>query len=139
MIMATTIETQLKQPVRAGEAARQPASKDLEADVGELHSGPGAAALLAAGIGSAALGIFALLGDAFKGVASFFNFYNPTGPLSGVTTSAIAVWLVAWYFLATRWEGSDVDLRKVSVVAFVLLAVGFAFTFPPIMDFVQGK
>jgi hypothetical protein len=139
MIMATTIETQLKQPVLAAEATVQPQSKRVATTAGEVRSGPGAAALLAAGIGSAALGVFALLGDAFKGMAGFFNFYKPTGPLSGVTTSAIVVWLVAWFLLARRWEGVDVDTRKVSIFAFVLLAIGFAFTFPPIMDFVQGK
>ncbi|MBU5769334.1 hypothetical protein ICN56_32645, partial [Pseudomonas aeruginosa] len=49
----------------------------------DLPNGPGAAAILAAGIGCAALGVFALLGDAFPGIASFFKFYMPTGPLSG--------------------------------------------------------
>ena len=106
---------------------------------GELRNGPGAAALLAAGIGCAAMGIFALLGDAFAGIGRLFNFYNPTGALSGVSTSAIVVWLVAWYVLARRWGEIDVDMRRVSVAAFALLAIGFAFTFPPIMDWIQGK
>jgi hypothetical protein len=108
-------------------------------DNGQLHNGPGAAALLAAGIGCAAMGIFALLGDAFKVVGHFFSFYNPTGPLSGVSTSAIVVWLLAWAIFSKRWAKTNVDLRNVSIVAFVLLAIGFAFTFPPIMDFIQGK
>lgn len=108
-------------------------------ETGLLHNGPGAAALLAAGIGCAAMGIFALLGDAFKSAGNFFNFYNPTGPLSGVSTGAIVVWLLAWAILSKRWAKADVSLRNVSVVAFVLLAIGFAFTFPPIMDFIQGK
>ncbi len=105
----------------------------------ELPNGPGAAALLAAGIGSAFLGIFALLGDAFSGIGKFFIFYNPTGPLSGVSMSAIVIWLAAWYALGKKWGTQDVNFARVSVAAYVLLAVGFALTFPPIMDLLQGK
>lgn len=104
-----------------------------------LPNGPGAAALLAAAIGCAALGIFALLGDAFHGIATFFKFYVPTGPLSGVTTSAIIVWLASWFALGKTWADRDVAIDKVSLVAFVLLAIGFALTFPPFMDLLQGK
>ncbi|MCR4301628.1 MAG: hypothetical protein NUV51_08455 [Sulfuricaulis sp.] len=105
----------------------------------DLQNGAGAAAILAAGIGCAALGVFTLLADAFNGIKSFLNFYNPTGPLSGVTTLAIVVWLAAWFVLAKKWNGRDVAMQRVSVVAFVLLAVGFALTFPPLLDLLQGK
>jgi hypothetical protein len=105
----------------------------------DLPTGPGAAAILAAGIGCAVLGVFALLGDAFKGIAGFFNFYNPAGPLSGVTTSAIVVWLATWFVLAKLWGGRDVAIARISGVAFVLLAIGFALTFPPLVDLLQGK
>ena len=105
----------------------------------ELPNGPGAAAILAAGIGCAVLGLFALLGDAFAGIGNFFKFYNPTGPLSGVTISAIVIWLTAWYVLDKKWGAREVKMGRVSIVAFVLLAIGFALTFPPIMDLLQGK
>ena len=105
----------------------------------DLPNGPGAAAILAAGIGCAALGVFALLGDAFPGIASFFKFYMPTGPLSGVTTSAIVVWLAAWFSFAKAWADRNVNLGKVCAAAFALLLVGLALTFPPIMDLLQGK
>jgi hypothetical protein len=89
--------------------------------------------------GCAALAVLALLGDAFNGMKNFFNFYNPTGPLSGVTTLAIVVWLAAWFLLAGKGDGRDVALTRVSVVAFALLATGFGLTFPPFMDLVKGK
>jgi len=107
--------------------------------VTDVPSGPGAAAILAAGIGCATLGVFALLGDAFTGIASFFKFYGPVGPLSGVTTSAIVVWLAAWFVLAKMWGNRDVAVARIATVAFLLLAAGFALTFPPIMDLIQGK
>jgi hypothetical protein len=105
----------------------------------ENPNGSGAAALLAAGIGSALLGLFSLLGDAFPGIGNFFKFYNPTGPLSGVTTTAIVIWLATWYVLDKTWAARDVNVARVSIIAFVLLALGFALTFPPIMDLLQGK
>jgi asparagine N-glycosylation enzyme membrane subunit Stt3 len=111
-----------------------------ESSSGEvLQNGAGAAAILAAGIGCAALGVLSLLGDAFNGIKNFLNFYNPAGPLSGVTILAIVVWLAAWFVLAKKWDGRDVAMTRVSVVAFALLAVGFALTFPPFMDLLQGK
>src|SRR5215475_3702080 len=104
-----------------------------------VPNGPGAAAVLAAGIGSAALGVFALAGDAFPPINRLFTFYRPSGALSGVSTVAIIVWLVAWYVLARRWANATVAMATVNVVAFVLLAVGLLLTSPPFMDFLQGK
>lgn len=105
----------------------------------ELANGAGAAAILAAGIGCAALGVLATLGDAFTGIKNFLNVYNPTGPLSGVTILAIIVWLASWFVLAKMWGGRDVAVKRISLIAFVLLAVGLFLTFPPGMDLLQGK
>ncbi|HTO82837.1 MAG TPA: hypothetical protein VMQ73_11410 [Methylomirabilota bacterium] len=106
---------------------------------GVVPNGSGAAAILAAGIGSGALGVFALTNDAFPAANHFFTFYTPTGGLSGVTTCAIVVWLVAWFVLARRWSGKMVAMAGVNLVAFLLLAVGMLLTFPPVMDLIQGK
>ncbi|WP_028231047.1 hypothetical protein [Paraburkholderia mimosarum] len=104
-----------------------------------LNNGPAAAAILAAGIGCFAVGLFALLGDAFKPVANFFNFYHPTGPLSGVTTSAIVVWLLSWFALSRQWQSKSVALGRVTGIAFTLLILAVLLTFPPFMDLLQGK
>ena len=105
----------------------------------DLPNGPGGAAILAAGIGCAAMGILAFAGDASGAIGKALNFYNPTGTLSGVTTLAIIVWLVAWVVLGRLWQASTVSMAKVNAAAFVLLAVGFLLTFPPFMDLLQGK
>lgn len=115
------------------------ATTNESSTVKSLPNGPGAAAILAAGIGCAALGVLALLGDAFSGIKNFLNFYNPTGPLSGVTTLAIVVWLAAWFVLAQKWRDRDVAISWISAVAFILLAIGLFLTFPPGMDLLQGK
>jgi hypothetical protein len=104
-----------------------------------LPNGPGAAAILAAGIGSLALGVFALAGDAVASVQRAFIFWTPTGPLSGVTASAIVVWLVAWLVLSRRWASRNVNLVGVNVAAFLMLAAGLLLTFPPLMNLLEGK
>jgi hypothetical protein len=105
----------------------------------ELPNGPGAAAILAAGIGSAALGVFAFAADAMPMIRRALIFWPPTGPLSGVTTVAIVVWLAAWYGLARRWGSRDVNIVLVSVAALLMLLAGLLLTFPPFMDLLQGK
>jgi len=104
-----------------------------------LPNGPGAAAILAAGIGSAALGILALTNDAFPVINKLLIFYGPTGGLSGVSTMTVIIWLVAWFILARRWATATVPMARVNLISFALLAVGILLTFPPFMDLLQGK
>ena len=105
----------------------------------ELPNGAGAAAILGAGIGCGAIGVLAFWGDASASMGKTLNFYNPAGTLSGVTTIGILVWLVAWFALDRMWSGKTVEMMKVNMAAFALLAVGFLLTFPPFMDMLQGK
>jgi len=63
-----------------------------------LPNGSGAAAILAAGIGSFMVAVLAIAADNSAAVKSLLNFYRPSGPLSGVTTTAVLVWLIAWEF-----------------------------------------
>lgn len=102
-------------------------------------NGPAAAAILATGIGSAALGILAFSADASPAVGGLLNIYNPTGTLSGVSTGAILIWLAAWFALNRLWHMRTIALARLNVIAFLLLAVGFILTFPPAMDLLQGK
>lgn len=99
-----------------------------------LPNGSGAAALLAAGIGSFLLAIFAIAGDRIAAVGRWMIFYKPTGPLSGVTTSSIVIWLVVWAVLDVRWRKRSVSLARVGTAALVLLALTLLLTFPPIAD-----
>ncbi len=96
--------------------------------------GAGAAAILAAGIGALALAVFAILGDQSTAFKNLMIFSKPTGPLSGVTTCAMVLWLAAWGVLHARWRSRSVDLARVNAIAFALLILGFLLTFPPIAD-----
>lgn len=99
-----------------------------------LTNGFGAAAILAASIGCFSLGLLTVAGDASKSFARHVILYRPTGPLSGVTTITIVIWLLAWGVLSRRWSRSNVALRPVLTVAFLLLAASLLLTFPPVID-----
>lgn len=97
-------------------------------------NGSGAAAILAAGVGSFALAVLAVAGDKSAAIKSSLIFYKPTGPLFGVTTGAILIWLLTWGILEWRWRNRAVAARRISVVALVLLGLSLLLTFPPIVD-----
>jgi hypothetical protein len=97
-------------------------------------NGPVAAAMLSCGFGCFVLGALAVAGDGSKSLAAALNFYNPAGPLSGVTTVSIALWLVAWLVLAARWKERNVAFGRTSAVAFTLLGFALLLTFPPVGD-----
>ncbi len=99
-----------------------------------LTNGSGAAAILSAAIGSFALSILAIAADQSNAIKAAFVFYKPTGPLSGVTTLTILLWLLIWAILEARWRKKNVALKPTSIIAFVLLGMGFLLTFPPIAD-----
>ena len=99
-----------------------------------LTNGSGAAAILAAGIGSFALAVLACAGDKLAADKNSFIFYKPTGPLSGVTTTAILIWLLAWGILEWRWRNTTVAVGRVSAVALALLGLSLLLTFPPAVD-----
>jgi hypothetical protein len=99
-----------------------------------LPNGSAAAALLAAGIGSFVLAVLAWAGDKLATVKSSLIFYKPTGPLSGVTTVAILVWLLTWGILELRWRNRTVAAGRISAIALVTLGLSLLLTFPPVVD-----
>ncbi len=100
----------------------------------ERTNGAGAAAILAAGMGCLMVAVLAIVGDKSAAMGRFFIFVKPTGPLSGVTTCAIAVWLACWAVLHARWRERAVAIGRVSAAAIALLILGVLLTFPPIAD-----
>ena len=100
----------------------------------DIPNGPAAAAILSAGTGCFAVALFALLGDKIAAFKTAMIFYKPTGPLSGVTTCAILVWLLCWAVLHWRWGGRMLTLTRINAAALILLALSLLLTFPPIVD-----
>ena len=97
-------------------------------------NGAGAAAILAAGIGAFFVAIFAILADQSAAIKSAMIFFKPTGPLSGVTTGAILIWLVTWVILEWRWRNRTVGIGRIAAIALALLGLSLLLTFPPVVD-----
>ena len=112
-------------------SAKVPSSSASSA---EFTNGSGAAAILSAGVGSFMVALFALAADKSPAIKSHFIFYKPTGPLSGVTTSALLVWLLTWVLLEFRWSKRSIALARISAVSLALLTLSLLLTFPPIVD-----
>jgi hypothetical protein len=108
--------------------------RDPSPNAPALTNGSGAAAILAAGIGSFALAVLACAGDKLAAVKNSLIFYKPTGPLSGVTTTAILIWIATWGILEWRWRNRSVGVGLISVIALALLGLSLVLTFPPVVD-----
>lgn len=93
-------------------------------------NGAALAAYLAAGIGAFAMGFIVILNEA--GLFSAPSLYAPAGGVSGRTTLAVIVWLVAWVVLHRRWSGREIGARTVFAATLVLIAVGLLLAFPPV-------
>jgi hypothetical protein len=92
--------------------------------------GPLAAVLLAAGIGSFALGLFTTLAEASTGFRDRLVLNAGVGPLSGKTVWATAIFLVAWAVLAAQLRHRDGLLRSATIAFVVLTLLGLLGTFP---------
>lgn len=99
-----------------------------------MTNGTGAAAILAAGIGSFTLAVVAIIADQAPAVKTLMNFYHPTGPLSGVTTTAILVWVAFWILLERRWRNRNAAIGRIGTIALGLMVLSLLLTFPPIAD-----
>lgn len=98
-----------------------------------LPNGPGAAAVVAAGLGAVVLGVLAIVADHSAGVKREMIFYRPSGPLSGVSSLAVVVWLLSWIGLDVAWRRRQMP-GWVVMAGLGLIAVGFVLMFPPVGD-----
>jgi hypothetical protein len=106
----------------------------VSANTPVLTNDSGAAAILSAGIGFIVLAVLAIAGDKSGTIKSSLIFYKPTGPLSGVTTTAILIWFFTWGLLEWRWRKKTVALRRIAAISLALLGLSLLLTFPPIGD-----
>jgi len=97
-------------------------------------NGEAAAALLAAGIGCLALGVVTTVAAASTAFANSIKLVNAVGPLSGKTTIAVVVWLLAWVGLHFAFRRHQVDFTRVFVIALILVGLGLVGTFPLFYD-----
>jgi hypothetical protein len=93
-------------------------------------NGAAVAALLGAGIGAFAMGLVVILNEA--GLFAAPALYGPAGGVSGRTTLAVVIWLIAWGALHRQWREREVEPRRVFVLTIALVGAGVLLCFPPL-------
>lgn len=93
--------------------------------------GPISAAIISAGVGATALGVLTTLAEASTDVEEALAWSDDVGPLSGKSTLAVVVWLVAWAALYAGLRDRPYETVRALVIGLVLLALGLLGTFPP--------
>ena len=108
-------------------------ASNLETTADALRAnGAAMAAILAAGIGAFAMGLFVLANEA--GIFSAPALYPPAGGLSGRSTMGVVVWLVAWGVLHARWRGRAIASGPVFGATLLLVAAAIVAMFPPLWE-----
>lgn len=118
------------------------AAELAELNLQDKPDGPGAAAMLAAGIGIFVLGLLTVFSEASVPIHDFlerWQFGRGVGPLAGKTTIAVLAWVVSWAILAAVWRRKDVNLKAWFTVSLVLGTLGALGTFPPIFLSFAGE
>lgn len=104
-----------------------------ELDLAPIPDGPAAAMLLSAGIGSLVLGIMIVLAEVSPAASTWLGSFDPklgVGPLAGKVLWAVVAYFVSLAALWGLWRNKDVNFKTLSIVAYVLIGLGFLFTLP---------
>jgi hypothetical protein len=97
-----------------------------------LPNGAAAAAVLAAGAGSALYGLLVMLTESIAVIHDAMNLNKDVGPLSGKTTFGVLAWLVVWGVLHALWRNRDINFSRAFTIALTLVGVALLLTFPPV-------
>jgi hypothetical protein len=96
----------------------------------DAPNGAAMASVFAAGLGAFAMGLIVVVNEA--GLFAAPALYGPAGGVTGRTTFAILVWLVAWGVLHARWRAREIAPHRILVWTLILIGVGVLGTFPPL-------
>ena len=97
-----------------------------------MATGPAAAAMLAAGIGSFAMGLLAILSETVALVHDALPWIKSVGPLSGKVALTVIIWLVAWFILHRTYKGRNANITNAALTTAGLVALGIIMMLPPI-------
>jgi hypothetical protein len=95
------------------------------------------AAVVAAGVGCAALGVCTVAAAAVPSFSDFLTLYAPSGPLTGKAVVSTVIYLIAWLNLHARLRDRELSLFRAFLVTMVLLGIGLIGTFPPVYQAFQ--
>jgi hypothetical protein len=102
-------------------------------------NGPIAAAIVAAGLGCATLGVLTMWAEDSPETAQALDWWPPAGPLTGKAGTATAAFFVAWLGLHLLWRRRSVAFRPLAMVSALLLGIGLLGTFPPFFQNVSRR
>ncbi len=88
------------------------------------------AAMISAGIGSAALAVLIVLTEMSASVKTFLTLNEGVGALSGKTVFSIAIWLLTWAILDKTLPSLKISFEKAYRIMLVLVGLGLLGTFP---------
>lgn len=109
-------------------------TKSEEITLTDVANGPAAAAFIAGGIGSAALGLIIPLSEAIPAFKTWLTWNKGVGPLTGKVIIPSILFFVVWIVLGVLYRGKDTNLRRAMTIGFVGLIIGLLGTFPPFFD-----
>jgi hypothetical protein len=95
-----------------------------------VPNGAAGAAFVAASIGVLAIGLITLAGE--FGIVSAPELVKGVGGLSGRSTFAVVVWLLAWAILHRAWRGRQLSWRAITVSSLTLVGLGIVMALPPV-------
>jgi len=101
---------------------------------GVRADGPVAAGLLASGIGALVLAVLVVVAEGNESFKESLAYSDRVGPLAGKTIWAVVAFAASWLAFGIALRRRDVDLRKVAIVAGVLLVLGLIGTFSPFFE-----
>ncbi|MGH3142230.1 MAG: hypothetical protein ACRDO9_03755 [Gaiellales bacterium] len=120
---------------RGGSIGDAPEVDALHLD--ERPDGPGAAVMMAAGIGIFVLGLFTLVSEASVSIHDWLEsleFGRGVGPLAGKTILGTVGFFASWIVLGIAWRTKELDLRRWFWIALALGVVGAVMMFPPVFQ-----
>lgn len=106
-------------------------------NLADRPDGPGAAAMLATGIGIFVLGFlttFAVISTGLKDFLATWEWGQGVGPLAGKTTIASLAFFASWGGLHLAWRDKDVDIKKIFMIGLILGLLGAIGTFPTFFE-----
>lgn len=110
-------------------------------NLADKPDGPGAAAMLAAGIGIFILGLFTTLNEASEGINDFLDGFGGetgVGPLAGKVIMASFAFFLSWLVFGFIWKDKEVDIKKIFWTGLAFGIGGAILTFPPVFEAFAG-
>ncbi|MBK6770422.1 MAG: hypothetical protein IPG72_15700 [Ardenticatenales bacterium] len=102
----------------------------MPATTDSMTDGAAAAAILAAGIGSAMLGLLTTGAEASAALKTALTLSTGVGPLSGKVIGATVAYFASWLILHFLWRDKDINFGRMTTIAAVLIGIGVLLTFP---------